>query len=193
METSWKTYFNVERVLEISSQFNQLMDDWQINGTETKTAFDDFYRRKIKKVYKPRLCSSGLPVTRPKLETEEPVIKIKAAKKDKKKKKKEKKMPPKEIIPAPKRRKEQEEEVTQIVAEPEKIPTIRISREMIRPKATIQSDGLDIYEPILMVTGRPSTQLHYAKLCRFSQKLKDEGRQLPFLLRNIVVEEAEEQ
>ena len=98
-------------------------------------------------------------------------------------------MPPKEIIPAPKRRKEQEEEIAEIVTEPEKIPTIRIAKQHIPLKATLQCDGLDVYEPILMVTGRPSTQLHYAKLCRFAQKLNAEGRQLPFLLRNIVVEE----
>lgn len=188
--TSWKNYFNVDRVLEISSQFNQLMDGWKIDGTVTKTAFDDFYRRKMKKIYRPKIINSSV-LLKPKQSVEKIDIKpektVKLHKKDKKKKK-EKKMPPKVIIPAPKRRKE--EDLVEPV-ELEKIPTIRIPKA--QPKPSSKAEELDVYEPILMVTGRPSTQLHFAKLCRFALKLKEEGRQLPFLLRNIVVEESEEE
>jgi hypothetical protein len=185
---SWKTYFNVERVLSISNQFNQLMNGWVIDGTATKLAFDDFYRRKMKKTYYPALCSVTMPIKRK--------IEPGVQRKDRKKKKKDKRLPPREVIPAPKRRKDFE--ANTFVEPPkdslERNPDICLSAEdspYIVPSS--QTDALDVYEPVLIIFGRPSTQLHYIKLSRFSQNLKGQGRKLPFLLRNIVVEELEDQ
>lgn len=188
--SSWKTYFNIERVLKISNQFNRLMNGWEIDGTATKLAFDDFYRRKMKKTYNPVLCSVNIPI-RQKNESD-------VQKKDKKKKKKDSRLPPREVIPAPKRRKEFEAntfgEPPTNNLETKPFPIIRLfAKDSPYNVSSPQTDTLDVYDPVLLIFGRPSTQLHYAKLRRFSQNLKEQGRRLPFLLRNIVVEEIEDQ
>lgn len=139
---------------------------------------------------KPKRRRDDNPLNKREKEIESSQTKNKDRKKSKKRKKD--RLPPPVVIPAPKNRRE-----SLLTAAP-----VRLDGHLIRPapepsktpivaKASDQlplEEDLDVFVPIHVVIGRPATRVHHAKLTRFVQSLREAGKSVPFLLRNINVE-----
>lgn len=76
-----------------------------------------------------------------------------------------------------------------VLDEEEPLLPILIPRSAIpSPIETPVLEDIDVFVPILVITGQPATQAHFSKLTRFVQSLRAAGKSVPFLLRNISVE-----
>jgi len=102
------------------------------------------------------------------------------------KKIKRNRLPPALVLPVPKNRRDS------FQLHPDSFADVT-QTELTTIPTELPEVELDIFIPTHIVTRRPATQMHYAKLVRFVRTLRSAGRSIPFLLRNIVLELEDEQ
>lgn len=158
---TWREYFNLERVMQIRGRLDELMNGWQIDGGQTNKDFNYLY---LKRVHLSKFGASPHVAER-----EQVHVNVQRKSQSQKQERKSKK----------RRHQIKDEE--------------RLAKDY-HPQKALQrvksnSSNYEYIPDSYTLFGKPASAQHYRKLVRFSQTLRSNGRQLPFLLRNIVSEE----